>query len=159
MNFRIGHGFDVHAFGGEGPVVLGGVTIPHEKGLIAFSDGDVILHALADSLLGAVGLGDIGRLYPDTDKQFENIDSRILLRDTVARLKSLSYAIGNVDITVLAQAPKISKYHELMRKNIAADLEIDEDRVNIKATTTEKLGFVGRKEGIAVEAVALVYKV
>jgi 2-C-methyl-D-erythritol 2,4-cyclodiphosphate synthase len=98
-------------------------------------------------------------LYPDTDKQFENIDSRILLRDTVSRLKSMSYAIGNVDITVLAQAPKISKYHEQMRKNIAADLEIDEDRVNIKATTTEKLGFVGRKEGIAVEAVSLVYKV
>lgn len=156
--FRIGHGFDVHKFGGEGPVTLGGVKVPYEYGLIAHSDGDVVLHAVADSLLGAAALGDIGRLYPDTDEKFENIDSRILLRDTVKRVLDLGYKISNVDITVLAQAPKISPIEEQMRRNISADLQIDFSCVNIKATTTEKLGFVGRKEGIAVEAVALLEK-
>ncbi len=155
---RIGHGFDVHKFGGEGPVTLGGVKIDYEQGLIAHSDGDVVLHALADALLGAAALGDIGRLYPDNDARFLNIDSRILLRDTVERVRNKGYAIENVDITILAQAPKIAPHQAKMCENIAADLGVDLDCVNIKATTTEKLGFVGRKEGIAVEAVALLKK-
>ncbi|MGN1393310.1 MAG: 2-C-methyl-D-erythritol 2,4-cyclodiphosphate synthase [Succinivibrionaceae bacterium] len=156
---RVGHGFDVHKFGGQGPITLGGVKIDYDQGLIAHSDGDVVLHALADSLLGAAALGDIGRLYPDNDDSYKGIDSRILLRDTVLRIHTLGYVINNVDITVLAQAPKITPHAEQMRKNIADDLKIDISCVNIKATTTEKLGFVGRKEGIAVEAVALIEKV
>lgn len=155
---RVGHGFDVHKFGGNGPIVLGGVKVAYECGLLAHSDGDVVLHALADSLLGAAGLGDIGRLYPDNDDKFLNIDSRILLRDTVKRVLALGYCINNVDITILAQAPKISPVQAQMCKNIAEDLQISIDCVNVKATTTEKLGFVGRKEGIAVEAVALIQK-
>lgn len=156
--FRIGHGFDVHKFGGEGPVTLGGVKIDYEQGLIAHSDGDVILHALADAILGAAALGDIGRLYPDNDDAFKGIDSRILLRDTVKRVHELGYHVVNVDITVLAQAPKIAVHEKKMCENIAADLQVAQDCVNVKATTTEKLGFVGRKEGIAVEAVALLEK-
>ena len=156
--FRIGHGFDVHKFGGEGPVTLGGVKIDYEQGLIAHSDGDVVLHALADSILGAAALGDIGRLYPDNDDAFKGIDSRILLRDTVKRVHELGYRIVNVDITVLAQTPKIAVHEKQMCANIAADLQVEQDCVNVKATTTEKLGFVGRKEGIAVEAVALLEK-
>lgn len=156
--FRIGHGFDVHKFGGDGPVALGGVKIEYEKGLIAHSDGDVVLHALADALLGAAALGDIGRLYPDNDDAYEGIDSRILLRDTVKRIHERGYHVVNVDITILAQAPKIAVHERKMCENISADLQIGIDCVNIKATTTEKLGFVGRKEGIAVEAVALLEK-
>jgi 2-C-methyl-D-erythritol 2,4-cyclodiphosphate synthase len=155
---RIGHGFDVHKFGGVGPIILGGVKIESEYGLIAHSDGDVLLHALADALLGAAALGDIGRLYPDNDDKFLNIDSRILLRDTVKRVFELGYNIVNVDVTVLAQVPKISPYQASICKNIASDLQINLNCVNVKATTTEKLGFVGRKEGIAVEAVALIEK-
>lgn len=157
--FRIGHGFDVHKFGGDGPVTLGGVKIEYEKGLIAHSDGDVVLHALADALLGAAALGDIGRLYPDNDDAYEGIDSRILLRDTVKRIHERGYHVVNVDITILAQAPKIAVHERKMCENISADLQIGIDCVNIKATTTEKLGFVGRKEGIAVEAVALLEKI
>lgn len=156
--FRIGHGFDVHKFGGDGPVTLGGVKIEYEKGLIAHSDGDVVLHALADALLGAAALGDIGRLYPDNDDAYEGIDSRILLMDTVKRIHERGYHVVNVDITILAQAPKIAVHERKMCENISADLQIGIDCVNIKATTTEKLGFVGRKEGIAVEAVALLEK-
>ena len=156
--FRIGHGFDVHKFGGDGPVTLGGVKIEYENGLIAHSDGDVVLHALADALLGAAALGDIGRLYPDNDDAYEGIDSRILLRDTVKRIHERGYHVVNVDITILAQAPKIAVHERKMCENISADLQIGIDCVNIKATTTEKLGFVGRKEGIAVEAVALLEK-
>ena len=156
--FRIGHGFDVHKFGGDGPVTLGGVKIEYEKGLIAHSDGDVVLHALADALLGAAALGDIGRLYPDNDDAYEGIDSRILLRDTVKRIHERGYHVVNVDITILAQAPKIAVHERKMCENISVDLQIGIDCVNIKATTTEKLGFVGRKEGIAVEAVALLEK-
>ncbi len=156
--FRVGHGFDVHKFGGDGPVVLGGVHIDYEQGLIAHSDGDVVLHALCDALLGAASLGDIGRLYPDNDDKFLNIDSRVLLRDTFKRVSEKGYHISNVDITILAQAPKIAPHQAKMCANIASDLKLDLDCVNIKATTTEKLGFVGRKEGIAVEAVALIYK-
>ena len=156
--FKVGYGYDVHKFGGEGPIVLGGVKIDYEQGLIAHSDGDVLIHALADAILGAAGLGDIGELYPDNDDKFLNIDSRILLRDTFERITKLGYKLSNVDITLLAQAPKILPYKAKMRENLAQDLKLELDCVNIKATTTEKFGFVGRKEGIAANAVALHYK-
>lgn len=155
---RIGHGFDVHRFGGEGPCMLGGVAVPHEQGLIAHSDGDVVLHALCDALLGALALGDIGQLYPDNDDKFENIDSRILLRDVYKRVTDMGYVVGNIDITIIAQAPKMLPYEPQMRANIASDLSVDMSQVSVKATTTEKLGFVGRKEGIACEAVVLLDK-
>jgi len=158
MIFRVGHGFDVHKFGGAGPVTLGGVKIPYETGLIAHSDGDVVLHALTDALLGAAALGDIGRLYPDNDDRFLNIDSRILLRDAWKMVQDLGWKISNADITIMAQAPKIAPYEHEMRVNIAQDLGLDMDAVNVKATTTEKLGFTGRKEGIAVTAVTLIYR-
>jgi 2-C-methyl-D-erythritol 2,4-cyclodiphosphate synthase len=156
--FRIGHGFDVHAFGGEGPVTLGGVKIDYPQGLLAHSDGDVVLHAVSDALLGAVALGDIGHHFPDTDAAFKGIDSRILLRKVFADVKALGYAIGNLDVTIMAQAPKMAPHIEAMRQVLAADLETQFNQVNVKATTTEKLGFVGRKEGIAVEAVVLLVK-
>ena len=155
MKMRIGHGFDVHAFGGQGPVTLGGVKIDYAQGLVAHSDGDVVLHALADALLGAIALGDIGHHFPDTDAAFKGIDSRILLRKVFAEVGSAGYRIGNVDITVMAQAPKLATHINAMRTAIAADLACDISQVNVKATTTEKLGFVGRKEGIAAEAVVL----
>lgn len=155
MKLRIGHGFDVHAFGGEGPITLGGVKIEYTQGLLAHSDGDVVLHALADALLGALALGDIGHHFPDTDAAFKGIDSRILLRKVFAEVQSAGFAIGNVDITILAQAPKMAPHIGAMRQCIADDLGCALSQVNVKATTTEKLGFVGRKEGIAVEAVAL----
>ena len=155
MKIRIGHGFDVHRFGGEGPCTLGGVKVPYEKGLIAHSDGDVLIHALCDAILGALALGDIGHFYPDNDDKFLNIDSRILLRDVYLKIKTLGFVIGNVDVTVLTQVPKLAPYELKMRENLAEDLQTDLQNVSIKATTTEKLGFVGRKEGIAVEAVVL----
>ncbi len=158
MPFRIGHGFDVHAFGGAGPVTLGGVKIDYAQGLIAHSDGDVVLHALADALLGALALGDIGHHFPDTDAAFKGIDSRILLRKVFADVQAKGYQIGNLDITIMAQAPKIAPHVLAMRQCIAEDLCCDISQVNVKATTTEKLGFVGRKEGIAVEAVVLVVR-
>lgn len=158
MPFRIGHGFDVHAFGGEGPVTLGGVKIPYEQGLLAHSDGDVVLHAVADALLGAMALGDIGHHFPDTDAAFKGIDSRILLRKVFADVKALGYEVGNLDVTIMAQAPKMAPYVDVMRACIAEDLACGVSQVNVKATTTEKLGFVGRKEGIAVEAVVLLVK-
>ncbi len=156
--FRIGHGFDVHAFGGEGPVTLGGVKIDYPQGLLAHSDGDVVLHAISDALLGAVALGDIGHHFPDTDAAFKGIDSRILLRKVFADVKAQGYAIGNLDVTIMAQAPKMAPHIEAMRQMLAVDLETQVSQVNVKATTTEKLGFVGRKEGIAVEAVVLLVK-
>ena len=155
MKIRIGHGFDVHHFGGEGPCILGGVKVPYEKGLVAHSDGDVLIHAVCDAILGALALGDIGHFYPDNDDKFLNIDSRILLRDVYLKIKTLGFVIGNVDVTVLAQVPKLAPYEHKMRENLAEDLQTDLQNVSIKATTTEKLGFVGRKEGIAVEAVVL----
>ncbi len=158
MPFRIGHGFDVHAFGGDGPVTLGGVKIDHSHGLIAHSDGDVVLHAVADALLGSLALGDIGHHFPDTDAAFKGIDSRILLRKVFADVKALGYQIGNLDVTIMAQTPKMAPHVLAMRECIAADLQCAIDQVNVKATTTEKLGFVGRKEGIAVEAVVLVVR-
>ena len=156
--FRVGHGFDVHKFGEGDHIVIGGVTIPYEKGLVAHSDGDVALHALTDALLGAAALGDIGKHFPDTDEAFAGADSRGLLRQAFAEVKNLGWRVGNVDVTIIAQAPKMRSHIDAMRANIAADLEIDMDATNVKATTTEKLGFTGRKEGIAVEAVALLYR-
>ncbi len=155
---RIGHGFDVHRFGGDGPCILGGVKVPYERGLIAHSDGDVVLHAISDALLGALSLGDIGHFYPDNDDRYKNIDSRVLLRDVVAKITQQGYHVVNVDATIIAQAPKMAAYELSMRENTAADLNVSLDRVSIKATTTEKLGFTGRAEGIAVEAVCLLQK-
>ncbi|CDG18862.1 2-C-methyl-D-erythritol 2,4-cyclodiphosphate synthase [Xenorhabdus doucetiae] len=155
---RIGHGFDVHKFGGEGPLVIGGVRIPYEQGLIAHSDGDVALHAATDALLGAAALGDIGKLFPDTDPAFKGANSRELLKEAYRRIRAKGYRIGNLDITIIAQAPKMLPHIPQMRVNLAEDLECHIDDINVKATTTEKLGFVGRKEGIACEAVALLVK-
>ncbi len=155
---RIGHGFDVHAFGGKGSLVIGGVRIPFEHGFIAHSDGDVALHALTDALLGAVAMGDIGKLFPDTDPAFKGADSRGLLREAWRRIAAKDYRIGNVDVTLIAQSPKMLPHVPQMRVNIAKDLGCHMDQVNVKATTTEKLGFTGRGEGIACEAVALLLK-
>lgn len=156
--FRIGHGFDVHAFGGAGPITLGGVKIDYTQGLLAHSDGDVVLHAVSDALLGAVALGDIGHHFPDTDAAFKGIDSRILLRKVFADVQALGYQLGNLDVTIMTQAPKMAPHINAMREVLAADLHAELSQVNVKATTTEKLGFVGRKEGIAVEAVVLLVK-
>ncbi|MXN89495.1 2-C-methyl-D-erythritol 2,4-cyclodiphosphate synthase [Pasteurella canis] len=158
MNIRIGHGFDVHAFGGEGPIMIGGVAVPYERGLLAHSDGDVALHALTDALLGAVALGDIGKLFPDTDMQYKGADSRGLLREAYRQVQEKGYQVSNVDVTIIAQAPKMRPYIDAMRAVIAQDLACDIEQVNVKATTSEKLGFTGRGEGIACEAVALVSK-
>jgi 2-C-methyl-D-erythritol 2,4-cyclodiphosphate synthase len=152
---RIGHGFDVHAFGPGEFIILGGVRIPHTQGLIAHSDGDVLLHALCDALLGAAGLGDIGQHFPDDQPEFRNIDSRRLLRRVVGLLKERQFMVSNVDATIIAQAPRMAPYIPAMREPIATDLGIIPDRVNVKATTTERLGYIGRGEGIAVHAVAL----
>jgi 2-C-methyl-D-erythritol 2,4-cyclodiphosphate synthase len=152
---RIGHGFDVHKFGGAGPIVLAGVKIDFAHGFIAHSDGDVAIHALCDAILGALCLADIGNHFPDTDSDFENIDSRILLRHVVKLMQQQSYEIGNVDITIVAQAPKIAPHLLAMRTILASDLATDIGNVNVKATTTEKLGFEGRKEGVSVHAVTL----
>lgn len=152
---RIGHGYDVHKFGGEGPITLGGVKIDYSQGLIAHSDGDVALHAICDALLGALALGDIGKHFPDTSAEFENVDSRLLLRKVFALAQERQFTLGNVDVTIIAQAPKMAPHIDNMRAAIAEDLKADIAQVNVKATTTEKLGFVGRKEGIAVHAVVL----
>ena len=152
---RIGHGYDAHAFTKGRPLILGGATIPHDNGLAAHSDGDAVIHALCDALLGAAALGDIGKYFPDSDKQFKNIDSRILLRKVTELLTKEGYKISNVDITILAQVPKLAPYIDGMRKNIAEDLKTGIKNVSVKATTTECMGFVGRAEGIAVYAVAL----
>lgn len=155
---RIGHGFDVHKFGGEGPCMLGGVPVPYEQGLLAHSDGDVVLHAVSDALLGAIAAGDIGRHFPDNDMTYEGIDSRILLRDVFAKVQAEGYRLGNLDVTIIAQAPKMAPHIEGMRAVMAADLQSTIQQINVKATTSEQLGFTGRKEGIAVEAVVLVVK-
>jgi 2-C-methyl-D-erythritol 2,4-cyclodiphosphate synthase len=152
---RIGHGFDVHAFGPGNRVVIGGVSIEHSHGVIAHSDGDVALHALCDALLGAAGLGDIGGMFPDTDPRWSGADSRDLLRQVVARLAQEGLGVANVDLTVVAQAPRLAPHLAEMRARIAADLGVLPGRVNVKATTTERLGFTGRGEGLAAHAVAL----
>lgn len=155
---RIGHGYDVHAFQDQGDVILGGVRIDYIKGLAAHSDGDVVLHALCDALLGAAALGDIGKHFPDTDPQFKGADSRVLLRDVYRLVQNRGYAVVNTDVTIIAQAPKMAPHIQAMCRNIADDLGIGLDCVNVKATTTEKLGFEGRSEGIAVHAVVLIEK-
>lgn len=152
---RIGQGFDAHAFKEGGRLVLGGVEVPHSHGLEAHSDGDVAIHALCDALLGAAALGDIGRHFPDTGAEFKGIDSRILLRKVMELLAFRGYRVGNVDLTIVAQAPKLAPYVEAMRALLASDLGVSVDRVSVKATTTERMGFTGRKEGIAAMAVAL----
>lgn len=156
---RIGHGFDVHKFGGEGPLIIGGVRISYEFGLIAHSDGDVVLHAVTDALLGAAALGDIGKLFPDTDMAYKGADSRELLREAYRRIRAKGYRLGNLDVTIIAQAPKMAPHIPQMRVFLAEDLECAVNDVNVKATTTEQLGFVGRKEGIACEAVALLVSI
>lgn len=158
MGIRIGQGFDVHAFAENRKLIIGGVEILHERGLLGHSDADVLLHAICDALLGAAGLGDIGRHYPDNDTQFKDIDSRELLRDVADQLEALGWLVGNVDATIIAQAPKMSPHIPDMEANIASDLDVALDQVNIKATTTERLGFTGRGEGIAAQAVCLLVR-
>jgi 2-C-methyl-D-erythritol 2,4-cyclodiphosphate synthase len=152
---RIGHGFDVHAFGEGGHVVVGGIRIPHHRGLMAHSDGDVLIHAICDALLGAAGLGDIGRHFPDDDPAYRDIDSRRLLRRVVAEIGRRGLRVANLDATVIAQAPRLSPHIDAMKTTLAGDLEVTSDRVNIKATTTEHLGYIGREEGMAAHAVCL----
>ena len=153
---RIGHGFDVHAFGGEAPLILGGVKIQDHQGLIAHSDGDVLLHAVCDALLGAAALGDIGSHFPDSDQAYENADSRELLKKVMLQLSQQGYSVGNLDVTVIAQTPRMLPHIQSIKNNLASDLDISAQQVNVKATTTEALGYVGRKEGIAVHAVTLI---
>jgi 2-C-methyl-D-erythritol 2,4-cyclodiphosphate synthase len=152
---RIGHGYDVHRFGAGDEVVLGGVHIPHTRGLEAHSDGDVLIHAVCDALLGAIGEGDIGQHFPDTDPANAGIDSRLLLRQVVQLVHQAGWILANMDATLVAQAPKLAPYIAAMRENLAAELAAGVGRVNVKATTTEKLGFAGREEGIAAHAVVL----
>lgn len=152
---RIGQGFDVHKFGGEGPLRLGGLDIPYEQGLLAHSDGDVLLHALTDAFLGAIGEGDIGVWFPDHDANFAGVDSGVLLQQVYQRVQELGWRPNNIDLTIICEAPKINPYRAAIRSRIAELLNMEEARVNIKASTTEKLGFVGRKEGITALAIVL----
>ena len=153
---RIGHGYDVHAFGGDKPLVLGGVSIIDHIGLVAHSDGDVVLHAVCDAMLGAAALGDIGFHFPDTDRKFKGVDSRDLLRQVFKLLEVKKFKVNNLDVTVIAQTPRMSPHVKTMQSNIAADLKLKLDQVNLKATTTEGLGYIGRKQGIAVHCVCLI---
>ena len=153
---RIGHGYDVHAFGEGDHIVIGGVKIPFRNGLLAHSDGDVLIHSLCDALLGAAAMGDIGRHFPETDPRFLDINSRELLRSIVSLIKNKGYSVVNVDFTIIAQAPKLAPYIDAMIENLSSELESDAGVVNVKATTTENLGFEGRGEGIACHAVALI---
>ena len=155
MDIRIGHGYDVHKLVEERALIMGGVQIPYEKGLLGHSDADVLLHAIADALLGALALGDIGKHFPDNDPQYKGISSLILLKKTAELVRSRGYTIGNVDATVLAQRPKLAPYVPSMRENIAAALGVDVERVSVKATTEEGLGFTGSGDGIAAHAVVL----
>ena len=152
---RIGHGYDAHVFTEGRPLILGGVSIPYEKGLAAHSDGDAVIHAVCDALLGAAALGDIGSYFPDTQQEYKDINSRILLRKVVDLLTEQNFSIINLDITILAQAPKMAPYISMMRENLASDIHINIQSINIKATSTEGMGFIGRKEGLAVHAVTL----
>ena len=156
--YRMGIGYDIHKLTTGRDLIIGGVKIPYAKSLLAHSDGDVALHALTDALLGAAALGDIGKLFPDTDMAYKGADSRELLKEAFRQIQQLGYHIGNVDVTIIAQAPKMRPHIDQMRANIAQDLQCDIAQVNVKATTTEKLGFTGRGEGIACEAVALLHK-
>ena len=156
MNIRIGHGFDVHAFAPDRLLIIGGVTIPYPLGLAGHSDADVLLHALCDALLGAAGLGDIGQHFPDTDERYRGVDSRALLRHVRGLLDEKGWVVGNIDATIIAQAPRMSTHIPAMQAFIADDLGVARSCINVKATTTEKLGFTGRGEGIAAEAVCLI---
>lgn len=152
---KIGLGYDVHALTDNRKLIIGGVQIPYERGLYGHSDADVLIHAIMDSLLGAMGEGDIGKMFPDTDDKYKDADSRGLLRQVVSRMKNNGYKLSNIDAVIIAQKPKMSSYMDEMKKNISNDLETDISNINIKATTTEKLGFEGRGEGIAAQAVCL----
>ncbi|WIY61440.1 2-C-methyl-D-erythritol 2,4-cyclodiphosphate synthase [Bacillus arachidis] len=156
--FRIGQGFDVHEFAEGRPLIIGGITIPHEKGLLGHSDADVLLHTIADACLGAIAAGDIGKHFPDTDPAFKDADSAVLLQKVWEFVREQGYELGNLDCTIIAQKPKMAPYIESMRKRISKLLETSIDNVNVKATTTEKLGFTGREEGIASQAVVLLQK-
>lgn len=158
LPFRIGQGFDVHALVPGRKLILGGVDIPFDRGLLGHSDADVLLHAITDALLGAAALGDIGRHFPDTDARYAGADSRVLLRDAVGAVHAAGWVVGNVDATIIAQAPKVLPFVPAMVANIAADLGVPPDSVNLKGKTTERLGFTGRGEGIAAEAVALLLR-
>ncbi len=155
---KIGHGYDVHAFSDNRKCIIGGVDIPCEKGLLGHSDADVLFHAISDALLGAAALGDIGKHFPDTDPKFKGADSLILLKEVVRLIKEKGYKVVNIDATIIAQMPKMAPHIEKMRENISAALEVDVDCVNVKATTEEKLGFTGRKEGISAHCVCLIEK-
>ena len=156
--YRIGHGYDVHRFGEGDHIVLGGVKIPHHYGFVAHSDGDVLIHALCDAMLGGIAAGDIGQHFPDTDEKYKNIDSSVLLDQVDQLLKKDNYAIGNIDITIIAQLPRMAPHIPAMSHNLARVLSIANTQINIKATTTESLGFAGREEGIAVHAVVMLYR-
>jgi 2-C-methyl-D-erythritol 2,4-cyclodiphosphate synthase len=156
--FRIGQGYDCHALVPDRKLIIGGVTIPHATGLLGHSDADVLLHAITDALFGAAGLGDIGRHFPDTAVEFAGADSRALLREALARVAATGYRVGNVDATIIAQRPKMAPHIPLMVAHVASDLGLDPGQVNIKAKTNERLGYLGREEGIAAEAVALLFK-
>jgi 2-C-methyl-D-erythritol 2,4-cyclodiphosphate synthase len=158
MEFRVGQGYDVHALAPGRKLILGGVTIPHTNGLLGHSDADALLHAITDALLGAAGLGDIGHMFPDSDEKWRGADSRVLLRGALEAVRAAGWRVGNVDCTVIAQAPRIAPYVASMRENIAADLDVAPGCVNVKGKTTERLGFVGRREGIAAEAIALLIR-
>ena len=157
-NFRIGHGYDVHRLVPERNLILGGVTVPYEKGLLGHSDTDVLLHAICDALLGALALGDIGKHFPDNDAQYAGIDSRLLLLKTAKQIREKGWQIGNIDATVVAQAPRLSPYIQEMRENIAATLALSIDAISVKATTEEHLGFTGEGLGIAAHAVCLLFR-
>lgn len=159
--FRIGHGYDIHRFTeslGQAQITLGGVAITHDKAIVAHSDGDVVIHAICDAILGALALGDIGHFYPDTSPEFKDCDSRVLLKDVMKKCHSSDYQVNNIDVTIIAESPKMAPYILLMKENIAADLQVSINQVNVKATTHEKLDAIGNRLGIAVHAVVLVVK-
>jgi 2-C-methyl-D-erythritol 2,4-cyclodiphosphate synthase len=157
--YRIGHGYDCHALVPSRPLIIGGVKIPHRLGLLGHSDADVLLHAITDALFGAAGLGDIGRHFPDTDPNYAGADSRVLLREAGRRVREAGYEIGNIDATLIAQAPKMAPHIPSMISHIAADLDVEPEQVNIKAKTNERLGWEGREEGLAAEAIALIFRI
>ena len=158
VDYRVGNGYDVHRLVEDRSLIIGGVTIPYEKGLLGHSDADVLIHAIMDALLGAAAMGDIGQHFPDNDPQYKGISSLLLLEKTASLLRESGWSVGNIDATIIAQKPKMAPHIEKMRQNIASVLNIGQDRINIKATTEEGLGFTGRGEGIAAQAAALIYK-
>ena len=158
MNMRIGQGYDVHAFGEGDHVVLGGVRVPHDRGVVAHSDGDVVIHALCDAILGALALGDIGKHFPPSDPQWKGADSRAFLRQCNALARERGWRLGNCDVTVVCERPKVGPHASAMRELLAQDLDVEVDAISIKATTSEKLGFTGRGEGIAAQAIVLLVR-